>query len=251
MANSVKDYFDLSDPLVHSIHDVADGILPSRFSFSDLLRSSTDLKRFLELLRDGELNVFCQERIFEWIYRLSYGVKHLNSQGIPELFKDAMDSMHDHADQWFSKYDHEIELDSTALSEHYGFGGHAAANNYGLRKVRILANLEAFKHFGYRFGRYMPERTVDYPAKLEIFISSPRYAEVAEAYAGCYLAGSTIREVEKGVWIMQFDEHYLCKETEFLWNLDLWGKIFFAIKPELEKLFAAEISFKRQDRFND
>jgi len=92
---------------------------------------------------------------------------------------------------------------------------------------------------------------VDLPARLRIFVNNPRDQEFAGEFEGCYEGGATIIKANDDLWELCFDDYFLNTHHEYLWNLNLWHKIFTAIEPFLSELLDADIFFTREDQFND
>lgn len=70
-------------------------------------------------------------------------------------------------------------------------------------------------------------------------------------YAGQYESGVIIKKVDNNFWEFSFDGYFLSTHHEYEWNLDLWSKIFIAIKPLMSVLFQADVVYKKENQFND
>ncbi|WP_295384470.1 hypothetical protein [uncultured Thiodictyon sp.] len=207
--------------------------------------------RALRAITSGRVDIFNQERIFLWLDKLHFLAQKNSHSDISEAFFSAMQALCEKTDMRFRRRGYRTSLDREAASECYAFGGNASLISYGLRKVRFISNREAYKHFGEKYGSARPSHLVDFPARLRIFVKNPRDKEFAEEFEGCYEGGATIIKVDDDSWELCFDAYCLNTHHEYLWNLNLWHKIFKAVEPFLSDLLDADIVFTREDQFSD
>lgn len=252
MTLSIKEQFDLSHP---EIYYEGNTILNSGLFLTGVDKYiGVDIGisiRVLKLITQGRVNLFNQERIFSWIDKLHHKVKRKNNDPLSIAFFEAMQSLTDKTDGRFKRRGYKSKFNREDISQYYGIGGDSGAIFYGSRILRFLANREAFKHIGDKFGLSRNQNTVDFPAKLRIFITNPKDSSYANNYSGHYESGMTINRIDGNCWEVLFDEYFLSTHHEYLWNLNLWSKIFFAIKPLMSELFEAEIIYKKENQFND
>ena len=207
--------------------------------------------RALRAITSERVDIFNQERIFLWLDKLHFIAKRNSRDELSEAFLAAMQALCEKTDMRFKRRGYKALLDREEASQYCGFGGPAGLISYGLRNVRFISNREAYKHFGKKYGANRPSHLVDFPARLRIFVKNPRDQEFAEEFEGCYEGGATIIKANDDLWELCFDDYFLNTHHEYLWNLNLWHKIFTAIEPFLSELLDADIFFTREDQFND
>jgi len=252
MALSIKDQFDLSHPDRYFGGNtiIKDGLFLT--GVDRYIGVDRDISiRALKLISQGRVDLFNQERVFSWIEKLHFQTKRESKDTLSITFLEAMQSLVDKTDNRFKRRGYRITIDRNDMSQYYGYGGNSGLICYGARILRFIANREAYKHIGYKYGLSRSSHEVDFPAKLRIFITNPKDISYASDYAGQYEAGIIIKKVDNNLWEFSFDEYFLSTHHEYEWNLDLWSKIFLAIKPLMSTLFEADVVYKKENQFND
>lgn len=250
MTLSVKEQFDLSHPDTYCGGIIKDGLFLT--SVDKYIGIDRDISiRALKLISQGRVDLFNQERVFSWIEKLRFQAKRESNDTLSIAFFEAMQSLVDKTDSRFKRRGYRITFDRDDMSQYYGYGGNSGLICYGTRILRFIANREAYKHIGYKYGLSRSSHIVDFPAKLRIFITNPRDIGYSSDYSGQYESGITIQKIDNNFWEFYFDDYFLSTHHEYEWNLDLWGKIFLAIKPLMSDLFEADVVCRRENQFND
>lgn len=205
---------------------------------------------FLRTIALGRADIFNQERVFSWIDKLHLVPNKNGNDEFSKAFYSAMQALCEKTDMRFKRRGYKSLFNKKEASELEAFGVSAVISN-GLRQARYIANREAYKHFGEKYGVDRPAHLVDFPARLRIMIKNLKNKEFADNFEGRFEGGATISKINEGLWEINFDDYFLNTHHEYKWNLNLWYKIFAAIKPYLSELFIADITYIKENQFND
>ena len=255
MTLSIEEQFDLKalerfDPFLGKKRIVDSGLFLK--GIDDFIVKDKDVTiRVLRNITLGRVDIFNQERIFVWLDKLRFRVKKNSPDEISEAFFATMQTLLEKTDIRFKRRDYQAFLNKEEASQYYGFYGSAGLISYGLRLVRLIANREAYKNFGYKYCASYPAHLVDFPARLRIFIRNPKDKKFAKEFEGRYEGGATISKLNEALWELCFDKYFLSTHHEYRWNLTLWMKIFTAIHPFLCELLDADITYTQENEFND
>lgn len=199
----------------------------------------------------GRVDIFRQERVALWIYRLFHLLKRKNFPDLKDAFYSAMKALVEKTDSRFIERGYKNNLDPIKASEYYGFGGNAALISYGIRNARYIANREVFKHLGSVFGEFHPAHLIDRPGRTQLIIKCPRDAAYSKFYEGCYEGGGRIVGNGGDQWVFSFDDHIDSKVEEFKSMTSLWSSVFLAVCPIFSELLDSEVVIEFKWDFED
>lgn len=143
MSLTIKEQFDYCyperfDPLFGQNRLVISGLFLE--GVGDLVLKDLDVaSRVLRTIELGRVDIFCQERIFQWIHELHHLALANRLTSFTESFYSAMSALTDKTDARFKRRGYHSTLNKDEASEHYGFGGIAAYISYGPARSKVVS----------------------------------------------------------------------------------------------------------------
>ena len=203
--------------------------------------------RILKAIKTGQVNIFCQERILDWLLKYHEAVLKGNCPELTNAYFEAMDHVVNKIDTWFKYRQYSSRLTNKMAQEYAGFGDHAVIA-WLLQNLRFCATREAFRHWAGMYGRQFNHHVVERPGIVRLYIDKPRIADFSENFEAHYFNGTKIiRLPNENRWEIVFEDYFPLLKYRSL----MWIKMYEKIAPMAASLLQADVYWRPTWSYND